>query len=160
MLMDILKYETVKLLNPQAASYYCNKMGFEPFGYKGLESGSREVVSHAVKQDKVWFVMIITVGSLCCVWARHNIFYNVRVIKPRSWQYRLHVARSVQKRPMADILPVWSWASWVNKRLFHDWKCLERFHVYRLERNSKLHMCNTGWKPSYSHLIFSNRKTN
>ena len=28
-------------------------MGFEPFGYKGLETGSREIVSHAVKQDKV-----------------------------------------------------------------------------------------------------------
>jgi len=52
-------------LNQQAASYYCNKMGFEPFGYKGLETGSREVVSHAVKQDKVRFV-IITIQSLCC----------------------------------------------------------------------------------------------
>ncbi|KAK2558186.1 4-hydroxyphenylpyruvate dioxygenase [Acropora cervicornis] len=27
-------------------------MGFKPFGYKGLETGSREIVSHAVKQDK------------------------------------------------------------------------------------------------------------
>ncbi|XP_015755808.1 PREDICTED: 4-hydroxyphenylpyruvate dioxygenase-like [Acropora digitifera] len=40
----------------KAASYYCNKMGFEPFGYKGLETGSREIVSHAVKQDKIIFV--------------------------------------------------------------------------------------------------------
>ncbi|XP_067050334.1 4-hydroxyphenylpyruvate dioxygenase-like [Acropora muricata] len=40
----------------QAASYYCNKMGFEPFRYKGLETGSREIVSHAVKQDKIIFV--------------------------------------------------------------------------------------------------------
>ena len=39
--------------HPQAASYYCNKMGFEPYGYKGLETGSRDVVSHAVKQEKV-----------------------------------------------------------------------------------------------------------
>ncbi|XP_022808712.1 4-hydroxyphenylpyruvate dioxygenase-like [Stylophora pistillata] len=31
-------------------------MGFEPFGYKGLETGSREVVAHAVKQDKIIFV--------------------------------------------------------------------------------------------------------
>jgi len=31
-------------------------MGFEPFGYKGLETGSRQVVSHAVKQGKVRIV--------------------------------------------------------------------------------------------------------
>uniref|UniRef100_A0AAQ5XHE8 4-hydroxyphenylpyruvate dioxygenase n=1 Tax=Amphiprion ocellaris TaxID=80972 RepID=A0AAQ5XHE8_AMPOC len=37
----------------QAASYYCNKLGFEPLAYRGLETGSREVVSHAVKQGKV-----------------------------------------------------------------------------------------------------------
>uniref|UniRef100_A0A4W6EL10 4-hydroxyphenylpyruvate dioxygenase n=1 Tax=Lates calcarifer TaxID=8187 RepID=A0A4W6EL10_LATCA len=28
----------------QAASFYCDKMGFEPLAYKGLETGSREVV--------------------------------------------------------------------------------------------------------------------
>lgn len=38
---------------PQAASYYCNKLGFEELAYRGLETGSREVVSHVVKQDKV-----------------------------------------------------------------------------------------------------------
>lgn len=37
----------------QAASYYCNKLGFEPVAYQGLETGSREVVSHVVKQGKV-----------------------------------------------------------------------------------------------------------
>ena len=37
----------------QAASYYCVNMGFEPFAYQGLETGERNVVSHAVKQDKV-----------------------------------------------------------------------------------------------------------
>ncbi|NXS27134.1 HPPD dioxygenase, partial [Pomatostomus ruficeps] len=40
----------------QAASYYCNKMGFEELAYRGLETGSREVVSHVVKQDKIVFV--------------------------------------------------------------------------------------------------------
>lgn len=37
----------------QAASFYCNKLGFEPLAYKGLETGSREVVSHVIKQGKV-----------------------------------------------------------------------------------------------------------
>lgn len=38
----------------QAAVYYCDKMGFEPAAYKGLETGNRDVVSHVIKQDKVW----------------------------------------------------------------------------------------------------------
>uniref|UniRef100_A0A672YL83 4-hydroxyphenylpyruvate dioxygenase n=1 Tax=Sphaeramia orbicularis TaxID=375764 RepID=A0A672YL83_9TELE len=40
----------------QAASYYCNKLGFEPLAYQGLETGSRDVVSHAVKQGKIVYV--------------------------------------------------------------------------------------------------------
>ncbi|XP_049523333.1 4-hydroxyphenylpyruvate dioxygenase isoform X1 [Dermacentor silvarum] len=40
----------------QAASYYCNKMGFEYFCYRGLETGSRKVVSHAVRQNKIIFI--------------------------------------------------------------------------------------------------------
>ncbi|XP_059358746.1 4-hydroxyphenylpyruvate dioxygenase [Carassius carassius] len=40
----------------QAASYYCNKLGFEPVAYRGLETGSRDVVSHVVKQGKIIYV--------------------------------------------------------------------------------------------------------
>uniref|UniRef100_A0A8C5DTE0 4-hydroxyphenylpyruvate dioxygenase n=1 Tax=Gouania willdenowi TaxID=441366 RepID=A0A8C5DTE0_GOUWI len=40
----------------QAASYYCTKMGFEPLAYRGLETGSRDVVSHVVKQGKIIYV--------------------------------------------------------------------------------------------------------
>ncbi|XP_070572963.1 4-hydroxyphenylpyruvate dioxygenase-like [Ptychodera flava] len=40
----------------QAASFYCTRMGFEPFAYRGLETGSRKVVSHAVKQGDIIFV--------------------------------------------------------------------------------------------------------
>nr|KAG5696893.1 hypothetical protein BaRGS_035303 [Batillaria attramentaria] len=40
----------------QAASHYCVRMGFEPFMYKGLETGSRQVAAHAVRQDKIIFV--------------------------------------------------------------------------------------------------------
>ncbi|XP_078596917.1 4-hydroxyphenylpyruvate dioxygenase-like [Branchiostoma floridae x Branchiostoma japonicum] len=40
----------------QAASWYCTRMGFTPYCYKGLETGSREVVSHAVKQRDIVFV--------------------------------------------------------------------------------------------------------
>ncbi|KAB5567833.1 hypothetical protein PHYPO_G00237360 [Pangasianodon hypophthalmus] len=40
----------------QAASFYCNKMGFEPLAYCGLETGSRDIVSHVVKQGKIIYV--------------------------------------------------------------------------------------------------------
>uniref|UniRef100_A0A671QIU7 4-hydroxyphenylpyruvate dioxygenase n=1 Tax=Sinocyclocheilus anshuiensis TaxID=1608454 RepID=A0A671QIU7_9TELE len=40
----------------QAAVFYCDKFGFEPLAYKVLETGSREVVSHAIRQDKIIFV--------------------------------------------------------------------------------------------------------
>jgi len=40
----------------QAATYYTTRMGFERFAYKGLETGSREVCAHAVRQNKIVFV--------------------------------------------------------------------------------------------------------
>ncbi|KAG7273793.1 hypothetical protein CRUP_012811, partial [Coryphaenoides rupestris] len=40
----------------QAASYYCNKLGFEPVAYQGLETGNRDVVSHVVQQGKILYV--------------------------------------------------------------------------------------------------------
>ncbi|XP_015431527.1 PREDICTED: 4-hydroxyphenylpyruvate dioxygenase [Dufourea novaeangliae] len=40
----------------QAATYYCTRMGFEPLCYRGLETGSRHVASHVVKQNKIAFV--------------------------------------------------------------------------------------------------------
>jgi len=40
----------------QAASYYCTRMGFELVAYKGLETGSREVASYVVRQNRIVFV--------------------------------------------------------------------------------------------------------
>ncbi|PSN31547.1 4-hydroxyphenylpyruvate dioxygenase [Blattella germanica] len=40
----------------QAASYYCTRLGFEPLAYQGLETGSRKIASHVVKQNKIIFV--------------------------------------------------------------------------------------------------------
>jgi 4-hydroxyphenylpyruvate dioxygenase len=37
----------------QAASYYCTRLGFEPLAYQGLETGSRKVAAHVVRQNKV-----------------------------------------------------------------------------------------------------------
>ncbi|KAK2166265.1 hypothetical protein LSH36_40g08003 [Paralvinella palmiformis] len=42
----------------QAASHYCVRLGFEPFAYKGLETGSRDVVAHVIRQDKIFFVFM------------------------------------------------------------------------------------------------------
>ncbi|XP_033748204.1 4-hydroxyphenylpyruvate dioxygenase-like [Pecten maximus] len=40
----------------QAASHYCARLGFELMAYKGLETGSREVAAHVVRQNKIIFV--------------------------------------------------------------------------------------------------------
>ncbi|XP_054155431.1 4-hydroxyphenylpyruvate dioxygenase-like [Oppia nitens] len=39
----------------QAALYYSVYLGFTPYAYRGLETGSREVVAHVVKQNDVIF---------------------------------------------------------------------------------------------------------
>nr|XP_026692399.1 4-hydroxyphenylpyruvate dioxygenase [Ciona intestinalis] len=40
----------------QAASFYSTHMGFEPYAYRGLETGERNVVSHVVRQNDIIFV--------------------------------------------------------------------------------------------------------
>ena len=44
----------------QAASYYCARLGFEPFAYKGLETGNRDVACHAVRQNDIKFVFKVS----------------------------------------------------------------------------------------------------
>ena len=58
-------------------------------------------------------------------------------IGPRSWQYGPSAARSVQKRPRADILPVRSRASLVNKRfIIRLKKALKVFHKCGIIRDN------------------------
>ncbi|CAF3459906.1 unnamed protein product [Rotaria socialis] len=40
----------------QAASWYCIRFGFTPYMYKGLETGTRDVVSHVIKQNQIVFI--------------------------------------------------------------------------------------------------------
>jgi len=39
----------------QAADWYCARFGFKRIAYRGLETGSRQVVSHVVRQNKITF---------------------------------------------------------------------------------------------------------
>lgn len=39
----------------QAASYYISRFGFEPYAYKGLETGSREVMTQVIRQKNIIF---------------------------------------------------------------------------------------------------------
>lgn len=41
----------------QAASFYCTRFGFERVAYRGLETNDRQVVSHVVRQDKIFLVL-------------------------------------------------------------------------------------------------------
>jgi 4-hydroxyphenylpyruvate dioxygenase len=39
----------------QVAAWYCLRMGFHQVAYRGLETGSRDIVTHVVKQGKIIF---------------------------------------------------------------------------------------------------------
>ena len=41
----------------QAASFYCTRLGFERVAYRGLETNHRDVVSHVIRQDKIFLVL-------------------------------------------------------------------------------------------------------
>jgi 4-hydroxyphenylpyruvate dioxygenase len=40
----------------QTASYYVTRLGFTPLAYRGLETGSRDVASHVVRQGQIGLV--------------------------------------------------------------------------------------------------------
>ncbi|KAI0240448.1 4-hydroxyphenylpyruvate dioxygenase, partial [Lamellibrachia satsuma] len=40
----------------QAAELYCLRLGFQPVGYQGLETGNRQVASHVIRQNDIFFV--------------------------------------------------------------------------------------------------------
>lgn len=42
----------------QAASYYTTRMGFENLAYQGLETGSRKICKHVVRQNRIVFVFV------------------------------------------------------------------------------------------------------
>uniref|UniRef100_A0A8B9R393 4-hydroxyphenylpyruvate dioxygenase n=1 Tax=Astyanax mexicanus TaxID=7994 RepID=A0A8B9R393_ASTMX len=46
----------IHIVTTWGSSFYCNKLGFEPLAYSGLETGSRDMVSHVVKQGKIIYV--------------------------------------------------------------------------------------------------------
>jgi 4-hydroxyphenylpyruvate dioxygenase len=39
----------------QAASWYCTHYGFEPVGYRGLETNHREHATHVIRQQRIFF---------------------------------------------------------------------------------------------------------
>ena len=48
----------------QAATFYVSRMGFERIAYRGLETGSRAVASHVVRNGAVTFVLSSPLRSL------------------------------------------------------------------------------------------------
>ena len=48
----------------QAASYYIARMGFKRIAYKGLETGSRNICSHVIRNGDITFVLTSPLRSL------------------------------------------------------------------------------------------------
>ena len=49
----------------QAAYYYMSAWGFQPLAYKGLETGSKDSVSYAVRQDKITLILTSPLEPVC-----------------------------------------------------------------------------------------------
>ncbi|KAK8754456.1 hypothetical protein OTU49_016339, partial [Cherax quadricarinatus] len=60
----------------QAASYYTTRLGFEPYAYKGLETGSREVCCHVVKQNKIVFTFASALNPCNQEMGRHLVTHG------------------------------------------------------------------------------------
>ena len=48
----------------QAASYYVTRMGFKRIAYRGLETGSRAVCSHVIRNGDITFILTSPLRSL------------------------------------------------------------------------------------------------
>ena len=60
----------------QAASYYVTRLGFDYLGYKGLETGDREVVSYAVRQAKITLVLKSPLTTDDRIFGEHMILHG------------------------------------------------------------------------------------
>ena len=77
----------------QAAYYYKTAFGFQSYAYKGLETGSREVTSYVLKQDKICIVLTTPLNSKSSI-NKHIVKHGdgVKVIAiwvddaTKSWQ--------------------------------------------------------------------------
>jgi len=56
----------------QAADWYKARLGFKEVAYKGLETGSRDFVSHVVQQDKILFEFISSLSPENAEFGKHN----------------------------------------------------------------------------------------
>lgn len=55
----------------QAAAYYISRFGFEPYAYRGLETGSRDVMTQVVRQNDITFCFSSAINPGESVISRH-----------------------------------------------------------------------------------------
>lgn len=88
-------------INIQAASFYTSRFGFEPLCYRGLETGSRKIASHAVKQNKVKknnFSKISSPNPLGATQASNSLIFQIIFVfesayEPDNHEMSTHLAR-------------------------------------------------------------------
>ncbi|KAK8754455.1 hypothetical protein OTU49_016339, partial [Cherax quadricarinatus] len=79
----------------QAASYYTTRLGFEPYAYKGLETGSREVCCHVVKQNKIVFTFASALNPCNQEMGRHLVTHGDGV---KDIAFNVHDLDAIMKR--------------------------------------------------------------
>ncbi|KAJ3302297.1 hypothetical protein HDV03_005179 [Kappamyces sp. JEL0829] len=82
----------------QAASYYVTRFGFEPMGYKGLETGHRQVVAHAVRQAGIVFVFQSPLTTDDRTFGDHLVLHGDAV---KDVAFTVDDARGIYKKAVA-----------------------------------------------------------
>lgn len=82
----------------QAAGYYISKFGFSPLGYKGLETGSRDVACHAVRQGNITFVFMSPLNPSHDAMTEHLSVHGDAV---RDVAFTCDDARGIYKKAIA-----------------------------------------------------------
>ncbi|KAJ3325449.1 hypothetical protein HDV06_004308 [Boothiomyces sp. JEL0866] len=79
----------------QAASFYITRFGFQPLGYKGLETGSRQVVSYAIRQNNITFVLQSPLTTQDHVFGDHLVLHGDAV---KDVAFAVDDARGIYKK--------------------------------------------------------------
>ncbi len=79
----------------QAAGYYVARFGFEPLAFRGLETGSREVMTHVVRLGRVVFAFSSSLVPGNSAFAEHLARHGDSV---RDVEFRVSDCRAVYDR--------------------------------------------------------------
>ena len=134
----------------QSAHFYKTAFGFQSYAYKGLETGSRDSVSYALKQDKIVLILTTPLNSSSPI-NEHIVKHGDGVKVIALW---VEDAKKHMKKPLKEVLFL-TWNLLLRK--MNTEKLLEQVFI----RMAKQFICLLKEKitkePFYQVLLLGNR---